>query len=568
MDYGDAFMSGLRGSVNSIVTPLIEASPLNQLDTIIDIAFKKYDKKTASFLKKHGSGDIETLVVRRAPVQEWINRALNVLSVGKWDESRAQFEYDKMFHVSLIVNGQYAIQRVGRVSIAMKDPDRPGSEFRNVPLSPYGESLTMNQMLQTTLRRVGEDTFFKYDSFRNNCQNFVYNILVANNLMTPELESFILQPLDKLLEQQPGYLSAVAKSVTDIGHIFGLGKPSDKPRGINYAFSEDDIRAFCGDIPILRYPELANMTDPSELFRGNVGAALLFLTDGPSSGHWIAVLDKPDHYEVFDSFGTAIDGQRKWLDRGNLLEFGQTAPLLSKLLKGEGKKVIHNTKKLQKDDADTCGRYVAARIVRASTTLPDFIEELTANGRSPDVNVTLMTQLPHNTGAEGGQQKPAKLQKMIGGYGQGAANPWLKPGPPPPPAPLPGSIVLPGLPHLTHIVIHNNVGNEYFQVPVNFNATTIEQWYNAVKAALPPQYADLADQNFYLRSVYEDSIIDQWGYTTDIDPAADSAGEGDGDVDSQYAIIAFMGGQNAYGQWGIQPNQMWFQAEFGPSPRV
>jgi hypothetical protein len=233
------------------LSPLELINPLNTMETAIELAFKKYDKKTASFLKKHGSADIETLVVRRAPVQEWINYTLNAISLGKWNRSRAQFDYDKMFHVSLIVNGQYAIQRVGRVSIAMKDPDRPGSEFRNVPLSPYGESLTMNQMLQTTLRRVGEDTFFKYDSFRNNCQNFVYNLLVANNLMTPELQSFILQPLDKLLEQQPGYLSAFARSVTDIGHIFGLGKPG-KPRGIDYAFSEDDIRAFCGDIPILR----------------------------------------------------------------------------------------------------------------------------------------------------------------------------------------------------------------------------------------------------------------------------------------------------------------------------
>lgn len=537
-------------------TSLEAVNPLGVMDRIIDTGFLKYDAKTAAFLKKHGSGDIETLVVRRAPIAEALNSAINAISLGTWNATRGQYNYDKLYHLSLIVNGQYSIQRLSRVSITLKDADSPGSEFMDVPLPPYGESLTMNQMLQTTLRRVGPQTFFKYDSFRNNCQNFVFNLLVANNLMTPGLEAFILQPMDELIKKQPGYLSAVARTATHIGQLFGLGKPeSNEPPGIDYAFSEDDIRTFCGNIPILRYPELANMTDPSELFKGNVGAALLFLTEGPSTGHWIAVLDKPDHYEVFDSFGTAIDGQRKWLDRGNLLEFGQTAPLLSKLLKGEGKEVIHNTKKLQKDDADTCGRYVAARIARASTSLPGFIEELTANGRSPDVNVTLMTQLPHQSGMmQGGSMHGAKkLQKMVGGYA-----PLPAAAPPAPAAP----------PHATHIVIQDNNGNQQFEVRVNFDTTTIDQWYNTVRAALPPAYAAAAAQNFFLLCMFENSIVDQFGYTTDIDPAADDAGEGNGDVDGGFVLRAFMGEEGVGGFHGLRDDQMWFMARFEPSPRI
>lgn len=565
MDYeGDADRSGLRGTGFAFpipalmdhttrsapfleTSPLKVVNPLDLMDTVIDAAFLKYDQKTADFLKKHGDEDIETLVVRRAPVAEWINAALNAISLGTWNRSRAQYDYDKLYHLSLIINGRYAVQRLSRVSITLKDADSPGSETMNVPLPTFGEPLTIYQMLYTTLKRVGSDTFFKYDSFRNNCQNFVFNMLVANNLMTPQLQAFILQPLDKLLEQQPGYLSKVAKTVTNIGHIFGLGKPS-QPRGIDHAFSEDDIRAFCGNIPILRYPELANMTDPSELFQGKDGAALLFLTDGPSDGHWIAVLDKPDHYEVFDSFGTAIDGDRKWLDNHKLLEFGETAPLLSKLLKGRGKEVIHNTKKLQKDDADTCGRYVAARINRASTPLPDFIRELTANGRSPDVNVTLMTQ---GRSADNGIQGDSKRRLMRGGHGGGPVA--LQPAPPQPP-------------HATHISILRNDGTMFnFDVGVDYDTTTINEWYNMVKASLPPEYAQAAQQSLFLQSLFEPSIVDQFGYTYDIDPNADDAGEGDGDIDGHYVLRAFMNGHGG-GIYG--PNQMVFAARFEPSPRV
>lgn len=366
----------------------------NATGAVIDkLGLAKYDAKTAEFIKKHGSEDIESLVVRRAPIQSGIHIALNAVSMGTWDATRNDLGYDKFYHLALIVNGRYAIQRLGRVSVALKDADTPGTEYMNVPLPPSSEPLTIKQMLQTTLQRVGPDVFFKYDAFRNNCQNFTFNVLVANGLMNPQLQQFILQPLDELLKRQPDYLSAVANTVTNIGHIFGLGKPtSDAPRGLHHAFSEDDIRKFCGNIPIMRYPELANMTSPDELFKGSVGAALLFLTEGSSDGHWIAVLNKPDHYEVFDSFGTAIDGDRRWLDKKTRMEFGETAPLLSTLLGNGEKRVIHNTHKFQADDADTCGRYVAARIAQADMPLSEFSKRLTADGRSPDVNVTLMTE--------------------------------------------------------------------------------------------------------------------------------------------------------------------------------
>lgn len=406
----------------------------NRTKQIIDtFGYDNYDAQTAAFIRKVGSEEITSLTVRRAPIQEWINSALDAISGGTWNKTRYAYGYDKLYHLSLIVNGRYTIQRIGRVSVGLKDNDRPQTEYRRVQLNTFDEPLTIKQILQNTLRRVGSNVFFNYDSFSNNCQYFVSNMLVANRLMTPQLKTFILQPIDELLKQQPDYMRAVTNIITNTGQILGVGTgkahvqrsrkrdagtmEGGKPPGIDYAFSEDDIRALCGNIPILRYPELANMSEPEDLFQGNVGAALLFLTDGPSDGHWIAVLDKPDHYEVFDSFGSAIDGQRNWLDKSSLLEFGQTAPLLSRLLKGEGKKVIHNTKKLQKDDADTCGRYVAARIVRASTSLPDFIEELEAGGRSPDVNVTLMTRLQHAPGAmHGGSMHGCKKPKMVGGY--------------------------------------------------------------------------------------------------------------------------------------------------------
>ena len=152
--------------------------------------------------------------------------------------------------------------------------------------------------------------------------------------------------------------------------------------------SEDDIRKALGDIPIYRYPEIRSMQTPDDLFKGHRAAVLLFLTENETTGHWIAVLDHPDSYEVFDSFGTAIDGDRAWLSKSEMLEFDECCPLLGNLLKTGSKRIIHNTTKLQDDSTDTCGFWVVARILDADTPLREFVRKYTMKGAgSPDQQV-------------------------------------------------------------------------------------------------------------------------------------------------------------------------------------
>jgi len=134
----------------------------------------------------------------------------------------------------------------------------------------------------------------------------------------------------------------------------------------------------------MRYPDLESMEHPDDLFKGSHAAVLLFLTESESSGHWICCLDHPDKYEVFDSFGTAIDGDRAWLDSKQKMDFHECAPLLSNLLKAGSKKITHNTKKLQGDDMDTCGFWVVARILNPTPSLPSFVSKYIKGPGTPD----------------------------------------------------------------------------------------------------------------------------------------------------------------------------------------
>jgi hypothetical protein len=160
---------------------------------------------------------------------------------------------------------------------------------------------------------------------------------------------------------------------------------------MEYAYTDSDIRAALGSIPIHKYPELKAMASPDALFKRHKAVILLFLTEGRNEGHWIAVLDHGTNYEVFDSFGVAIDGNRKWLDKEQLMEFGQTLPLLSNLLGKGNKPVNHNSTKLQADESDTCGRWVVWRIKNAHKPLETFVAEMKAGPGTPDQKVVELT---------------------------------------------------------------------------------------------------------------------------------------------------------------------------------
>ena len=157
----------------------------------------------------------------------------------------------------------------------------------------------------------------------------------------------------------------------------------------HYALSDDDINQLAPGVNIITYPELEGRALDS-VFDAQGRAIVLFLTEDKNSGHWLTLLRKPDHIEVFDSFGTEIDGWRKWISKAKRIQFHEVAPLLHELLDAyekDGGKVIHNTTKLQDESVDTCGRYAGLRARNHQTSLRNFVGQLISKGHPDDTVV-------------------------------------------------------------------------------------------------------------------------------------------------------------------------------------
>lgn len=125
---------------------------------------------------------------------------------------------------------------------------------------------------------------------------------------------------------------------------------------------------------------------PSELSLTSLRSTLRYISR--ESADYTLTLTKPKPHTPSQ---TAVDGDRSWLSESEKQEFNEAGPILKTLLSKGSKPITHSTYKLQKDDADTCGRWAAARVMLADLPLTEFVKRMTGGAGTPDQQVTSFT---------------------------------------------------------------------------------------------------------------------------------------------------------------------------------
>ena len=93
------------------------------------------------------------------------------------------------------------------------------TEFINIK---FNQSITINQFINNGLQYMGEQKFFSYSSYDNNCQDFILNLLYANGADDDGLISFIKQDVSSIFANNP-YLRRFTNNITDThGRILSL----------------------------------------------------------------------------------------------------------------------------------------------------------------------------------------------------------------------------------------------------------------------------------------------------------------------------------------------------------
>ena len=118
----------------------------------------------------------------------------------------------KLFHLFLVFrtnSGSYITERNEIVRVYSGQPSG-----QTVGISvPKG--LKVGDFFTKAIKRVGENKFFTYDAVRNNCQDYLLNLLSSNGLNDSKLVGFIKQDIPELFKQLPNWTEKLAKGLTD-----------------------------------------------------------------------------------------------------------------------------------------------------------------------------------------------------------------------------------------------------------------------------------------------------------------------------------------------------------------
>jgi hypothetical protein len=251
---------------NFFATPVLDATSSALAQGIRE----NYPPAARDTLARYGDGNVYDLKVIREPIQSYIDKALQVITLGRWKQAKESMNYDNLFHLSMIaslampngdkamikieknevinITDKFALKSDGVSSGVSQHGSGQDARFINVPVPCC---ITLAQMMKTAADAVGP-SFFKYDAFNNNCQMFLANILRANGLLTPEVEAFVVQDAQSLLQQLPKYTRPFANTITNLAGFANklmYGEGQDGMLGGAMVFNEERFKELQGLIP-------------------------------------------------------------------------------------------------------------------------------------------------------------------------------------------------------------------------------------------------------------------------------------------------------------------------------
>jgi len=160
---------------------------------------------------------ITRVVVGREPVNSMIQKFVNLISLGKFEQAKKDLNYDDVFHLYALLTlsrgGQNVTLRIEKNEVIKLRP-YSGNAEESMTARP-SRPITLQQFIRNGINAFGSvKEFVRYDAVSNNCQRFISTLLRASGMLTPELSRFITQDAEKLLESK--FARKVGKTITDV----------------------------------------------------------------------------------------------------------------------------------------------------------------------------------------------------------------------------------------------------------------------------------------------------------------------------------------------------------------
>lgn len=169
-----------------------------------------------NWMKANADVPITSLQVARAPIKQYVNIALQLMSAGKFDDVKKKLNVDKLYHLFIVINNKWRIEKNDVVKV-QEFKNTPDTDMIDIDLSKF-PNLKIKDLFYN-IPNV-RDYWANYDPVSNNCQDWVLSVLRNSTLIKVEYIPFIKQDIEKLIKDEP-QLKESFKSASLIARLAG-----------------------------------------------------------------------------------------------------------------------------------------------------------------------------------------------------------------------------------------------------------------------------------------------------------------------------------------------------------
>ena len=205
--------SGIADIFRQVINPLQEKYEQTK-KTVNALVFglTDYNAQFRKVLEQYGNIPIKSIKVCRSPVQQAVQEAMNVVSLGAFKKRLSRQSYDQIYHLFALITLEndtvLTLDKQSQLTLKVGSKTYQDSIDVSPPFS------TISEMLNNTRKAMGDSLFFCYNAKSNNCQVFLYSFFESNGKATPQLRDFIMQDVSSLFDDNLEYFSNL---VTDLG---------------------------------------------------------------------------------------------------------------------------------------------------------------------------------------------------------------------------------------------------------------------------------------------------------------------------------------------------------------
>ena len=163
-----------------------------------NILFYQYSKKCQKLLDLYGEYEIKKIYLVREPFSPLITFLLNVITFYKYNKLITESQDNFPYHSSIIFEIELQnkmkklllLEKNNSINLRENFLINNSQQIKTLPLK--NKKYTINSILNTTQKRLGNKKFFNWHVYKNNCQEFIKEILVTINKFSKYNKDYIL----------------------------------------------------------------------------------------------------------------------------------------------------------------------------------------------------------------------------------------------------------------------------------------------------------------------------------------------------------------------------------------